>query len=70
MKVDELIGSLLTYEMPFEADQSEKKPKGVAFKAANSDSLSQNSDVANDSYEDTLAMLAKNFGKIMRRLEK
>lgn len=39
MKVDELIDSLLTYEMPLEVNQYEKKPKGLTFKAATSDSL-------------------------------
>lgn len=33
MKVDKLIGSLLTYEMSLEANQYEKKHKGVAFNA-------------------------------------
>lgn len=32
MKIDELIGSLLTFEMDI-VDKSKKKGKGVAFKA-------------------------------------
>lgn len=52
------------------SDHIEKKPKRVAFNASNSDSISQHTNVTNDSYYDTLSMLAKNFGRIMRRFDK
>lgn len=68
MKVDELIGSLLMYEISLKADQPYKNPKCFAFKVTNYEPISQSSEVFNESYEDSVALLAKNFGRIMRRL--
>lgn len=59
MEVDELIESLLTYEMSLKVSHVEKKTKGIAFKASNCDSISHNTNVSNDVYDDTTAMLAK-----------
>ena len=63
-----MIGSLLTYEMSLD-DQPEKKSKGMAFNAANSESFIQKSDAPGEPCEESTAMMAKNFGKVPRRYE-
>ena len=56
MKVDELIGSLLTYEMSF-SGSSEKKSRALAFKSSAPESLSPQAETSSESYEESLALL-------------
>lgn len=69
MKVDELIGSLLTYEMSF-ADSSEKKHRGLALKTTSAEPESPKMEGSSESYDESLALMVKNYGKLMKRFER
>ncbi|KAK2374648.1 gag-protease polyprotein [Trifolium repens] len=60
MKVDELIGSLQTFEMSLD-DKPEKKMKNLAFKSEESQT--------DDELSEALAYLIKNFNKSLSRLQ-
>ena len=65
LKFDELMGSLMTFELSL--PRMEKKHKGMAFKSSIHD---QNEQVYTDSdneIDDTIAMLAKNNSRVMKR---
>ncbi|KAK2374735.1 gag-protease polyprotein [Trifolium repens] len=59
MKVDELIGSLQTFEMTFE-DKLEKKMKNLAFKSEESQS--------EDCLSEAIALLTKKFNESVNRI--
>jgi hypothetical protein len=62
MKIEELVGSLQTYELSLPPI---KKVKTIALKASkNKAKVSYEEDSENE--EDTVAMLAKNFGRLMK----
>lgn len=68
IKVSELMGSLLTFEMTFD-DKFEKKNKGISLQSTTSDQ----SDVKNKDYEDNLTDsigLTKQFNTVMKHLDK
>lgn len=69
MKVNELIGSLLKFNMAID-DKSEEKSKGVAFKVDIEDYDDQVNRDANENVTESIFMLAKSFSKVMRRLDK
>ena len=69
MKVDELIGSLLTYKMSF-TGFSKKKSTGLALKSTASELSSPNAEMPSESYEESLALMVKNYGKLMKKFEK
>ncbi|KAK2402591.1 gag-protease polyprotein [Trifolium repens] len=60
MKVDELIGSLQTFEMSLD-DKPEKKMKNLAFKSEESQT--------DDELSEALAYLTKNFNKSLSKLQ-
>jgi len=63
MKIEELVGSLQTYEYSL---PPVKKAKTIALKASKKKArVSSEEDFDNE--EDAVAMLAKNFGRLMRR---
>jgi hypothetical protein len=62
MKIEELMGSLQTYEFSLAPI---KKAKTIALKAAKKKSRVSFDEDTNDQ-EDAIAMLAKNFGKLMK----
>lgn len=69
MKVNELIGSLLKFELAID-EKSEEKSKGVAFKVDIEDCDDQVDCEANENVTESIFMLAKSFSKVMRRLDK
>ena len=68
MKVDELIGSLMTYELSL--PKSEKKNKGLAVKSSITYRREQVLSDTDDDINDTIALLAKNYNRVMRTLNK
>jgi hypothetical protein len=60
MKIEELVGSLLTYELSLPAV---KKAKSIALKASNGKSKNSSKKESND--EDGIAMLARNFRDLL-----
>ncbi|XP_057439907.1 uncharacterized protein LOC130731662 [Lotus japonicus] len=69
LKVDELIGSLMTFELS-QDDKPDKKHKNIAFVSNTEadDDLSENE--SGESVSDTIAFLARKFNKVLKRLEK
>ncbi|CAM8902943.1 unnamed protein product [Rhodiola kirilowii] len=65
MKLDELMGSLRTYEMNFPDDVKTKKAKGVTRKAV----VTEDQVDVDDGFEQ-LEMKAKNFGRIIKKLDR
>lgn len=65
MKLEELMGSLRTFEMNDEHHNPEPKTHGIALKANldNNHGLTEDEDLAR-----TISLLAKNFGKFMKRM--
>ena len=69
MQVDELIGSLQTYEMIL-SDSSEKKIKSVAF-VSNTDGDDDNSEKdMGEEFSDALALLGRQFNKVFKRFDR
>ena len=69
MKVDELIGSLLIYKMSF-TESSEKKHRGLALKTTSAEPESPKMEGSSESYDESLALMVKNYGKLMKRFER
>lgn len=69
MKVDELVRSLLTFEMSID-DLFEEKIEGVTFKVDTEDYDNQVECDANKNMNDSIVMYSKSFIKFMRRLDK
>ena len=68
MKLEELMGSLRTFEMNLEEEKCDKKSKGIAFQVENQEEqIEAFCDEDNDLAE-TMAILSKNFSKATRDL--
>ncbi|CAM8919962.1 unnamed protein product [Rhodiola kirilowii] len=63
LKLDELMGSLRTYEMNHEAQSREVK--GIALKAEVSEGT-----LESDCTTDQLVMMAQNFGRMVRKINR
>jgi len=63
MKIEELVGSLQTYEYSL---PPVKKAKAIALKASSKKKARVSSEKNSDNEEDVVAMLAKNFGRLMK----
>lgn len=63
MKIEELVGSLQTYEYSF---PSIRKAKTIALKASKKKSRVSFNEGSDNEEEDAVAMLAKNFGRLMK----
>jgi hypothetical protein len=66
MKIEELVGSLQTYELSL---PPVKKVKTIALKASKK-KAKVSSEEDSDNEEDVMAMLAKNFGRLMKNDKK
>ncbi|KAA0059174.1 F5J5.1 [Cucumis melo var. makuwa] len=66
LKLDELFGSLLTFEMAM-SDRESKKGKGITFKSAydQETTVNQSSNEANQ--DESIALLTKQFSKMARK---
>jgi hypothetical protein len=69
LKLDELIGSLQTFELAIE-DRSEKKSKGIALISNTEDEEVQNDDDTEGSIEEAIAFLGKQFNKVLKRMDR
>jgi hypothetical protein len=63
MKIEELVGSLQTYEYSL---APVKKAKTIALKASKKKARVSFEKDSNNEEEDAVAMLAKNFGRLMK----
>ncbi|MCI04313.1 gag-protease polyprotein [Trifolium medium] len=69
MKVDELVGSLQTFELAMK-DKSDKKNKSISF-VSNADDEELESDKETDeSISDAIVLLGRQFNKILKRMER
>ena len=66
MKLEESIGSLRTFEMNLEEERSDKKEKGIALQVEESESICNE----DDDLDESIAILSKNFSKVMSRLNR
>lgn len=64
MKLEELMGSLRTYKMSLEEKGTEEKEKQVGLKA----SISTDKAEDEEDVEDQIALLTRNFGRFMKKL--
>jgi hypothetical protein len=63
MKIEELVGSLQTYEYSL---PPVRKVKAIALKASKKKNRVFSDEDSNNEEEDAVAMLAKNFGRLMK----
>ncbi|KAA0063439.1 gag-pol polyprotein [Cucumis melo var. makuwa] len=68
LKLDELFGSLLTFEMAM-SDRESKKGKGIAFKSVydQKNTVNQSGNEANQ--DESIALLTKQFSKMARKFK-
>lgn len=69
MKVDELIGSLQTFEVAVN-DRAEKKNKSIAFVSNTEDDEVQSNADSEESISEAIALLGKQFNKVLRRMDR
>ncbi|WJX67153.1 hypothetical protein P8452_51646 [Trifolium repens] len=69
MKIDELVGSLQTFELTIN-ERGDKKNKSVAFIPNNDEEESQTVVEGEESISDALALIGKQFGKVLRRVDR
>ncbi|MCI74600.1 gag-pol polyprotein, partial [Trifolium medium] len=66
MKVDELVGSLQTFELAV-SDRTEKKSKSIAF-VSNTDDEELECDLeTNEGISDAIVLLGRQFNKVLKR---
>jgi hypothetical protein len=68
MKVEELIGSLLTYEIAIN-ERTDKKAKSIAFVTNAEDEEAQGYLDTEESRMDALVLLGRQFNKVMKRVD-
>ena len=66
MKLEELIGSLRTFEMNLDEEKGEKKEKGMALQAEENEYVYHD----DDDLDESMAMLSRNFNKVMNRFNR
>ncbi|KAK2415952.1 gag-protease polyprotein [Trifolium repens] len=69
MKMDELVGSLQTFEIILN-DRGDKKNKSIAFVTNTEDDVAESDDEEEDSIADAIAMLGKQFNKVLKRVDR
>jgi hypothetical protein len=70
MKVDELVGSLQTFEISIN-ERGDKKNKSVVFISNDEDDEeSQAAGEGEESIADALALIGKQFGRVLRRVDR
>ncbi|KAA0042420.1 gag-proteinase polyprotein [Cucumis melo var. makuwa] len=68
LKLDELFGSLLTFEMAM-SDRESKKGKGIAFKSAYDQETTENQSGNEANQDESIALLTKQFSKMARKFK-
>ncbi|XP_057811716.1 uncharacterized protein LOC131025954 [Salvia miltiorrhiza] len=69
MKLEELMGSLITFEMNFRTEKSDKK-KSTALAVESSNKNSEATTMNQDELVESFALFTKNFGKAFNRFKK
>ncbi|CAJ2661591.1 unnamed protein product [Trifolium pratense] len=69
MKLDELVGSLQTYESAANG-RSEKKNKSIAFSSKNNEEELEDEEETNESISEAMVLLGKQFNKVLKRMDK
>ena len=69
MKLEELMGSLRTFEMNLE-EEGDKKSKGIAFHAESQDEQIEEPGDEDDDLAETMTILSKNFSKVLNRFNR
>ncbi|KAK2428670.1 gag-protease polyprotein [Trifolium repens] len=69
MKMDELVGSLQTFEIVLN-DRGDKKNKSIAFVTNTEDDVAESDDEEGDSITDAIAMLGRQFNKVLKRVDR
>ncbi|KAA0065837.1 gag-proteinase polyprotein [Cucumis melo var. makuwa] len=68
LKLDELFGSLLTFEMAI-SDRENKKGKGIAFKSIYEEETTINQSDNEANMNESIALLTEEFSKVVRKLK-
>ncbi|KAK2421364.1 gag-protease polyprotein [Trifolium repens] len=69
MKMDELVGSLQTFEIVLD-ERGDKKNKSIAFVSNTDEGNDQTEDEEEDSIADAIAMLGKQFNNVLKRVDR
>jgi hypothetical protein len=69
MKVDELVGSLQTFEMSIN-ERGDKKNKSIAFVTNTDDEESQADCEKEESIADALMLIGRQFNKVLRHVDR
>ncbi|KAK2387055.1 gag-protease polyprotein [Trifolium repens] len=69
MKMDELVGSLQTFEIVLN-ERGDKKNKSIAFVSNTDDGNDQSEDEEEDSIADAIAMLGRQFNKVLKKVDR
>jgi excinuclease UvrABC nuclease subunit len=69
MKVDELVGSLQTFEILLN-ERGDKKNKSIAFVTNTDDEAVQSDGEEQESIADVIAMLGRQFNKVLKRVDR
>ena len=70
MKLEELMGSLRTFEMNLEEEKCDKKSKGIAFQVENQEEQIEAFCDEDDDLAETMAILSKNFSKALNKFNR
>ncbi|KAK2404703.1 gag-protease polyprotein [Trifolium repens] len=68
MKMDELVGSLQTFEIVLN-DRGDKKNKSIAFVINTEDDVAESDDEEGDNIADAIATLGRQFNKLLKRVD-
>lgn len=69
MKVDELVGSLQTFELAI-SDRSEKKKKSITFVSNTNNEEVQCDMKSNEGISEAILLLRKQFNKVLKRMDR
>ncbi|KAK2418362.1 putative mitochondrial protein [Trifolium repens] len=69
MKMDELVGSLQTFESVLD-ERGDKRNKSIAFVSNTEEEDDQSEDGEEDSIADAIAMLGRQFNKVLKRVDR
>ena len=70
MKLEELMGSLRTFEMNLDEEKGDKKSKGIAFQAENREDQIEVFWNEDDDLTESMVLLSKNFSKVLKKFNR
>ena len=68
LKLDELFGSLLTFEMTI-SNRENKKDKGIVFKSIYEEETTNNNSPSETNVNESIAFLTKQFSKVVKKFK-